>query len=222
MKLYLVWTGEYEDTTLVGIFQSKEKAEHYIKLHDEIDGAGVYCSGYYMTERVTDDEKIDLDDTVSKYYYARISCEGEDEGVIETDEDCDEFIRFLAPYTELTPETLNPALYTKIIEDMDRDVYETEEQYYMPVEKFVTGEDVIVHVFARPLQNEKKMLITDITVYSKNSYAEARRIVIEKYREFQEQVKNNPEAKKFYNCNLLYNENDPYGLTEIKDDDIWV
>ena len=41
MKLYLVWTGDYEDRTLVSIFQSKEKAEHFIKIYNEIDGAGI-------------------------------------------------------------------------------------------------------------------------------------------------------------------------------------
>lgn len=212
MKLYLVWTGEYEDRTLVSIFQSKEKAEHFIKIYNEIDGAGIYTDGYYYTERTTNDEEFDLTSTVSKYYYACIDCEADGDGILDTDEEWDDFIEFLKPHIELDVATIEPAQYEPILEKLELNVFETEDDYSVPIQKRITGKEVDINVRTRPLYTEKKVIVSDIIVYSRNSYAEARKIALQVYKEYLEKVRNNPEATEFYGQSLIYNADNPNGL----------
>ena len=156
MKLYLVWTGDYEDRILVSIFQSKEKAEHFIKIYNEIDGAGIYTDGYYYTERTTNDEELDLTSTVSKYYYACIDCEADGDGILDTDEEWDDFIEFLKPHLKLDVATIEPAQYEPILEKLELNVFEAENDYNVPIQKRITGKEVDINVRTRPLYTEKR------------------------------------------------------------------
>lgn len=58
MKLYTVWSGEYSDRCLHKIFQSKEKAQKYVEVCNQLyDGYG----DFYMCEYELADEKITND-----------------------------------------------------------------------------------------------------------------------------------------------------------------
>ena len=123
-----------------------------------------------------------------------------------------DFIEFLKPHIELDVATIEPAQYEPILEKLELNVFEVEDDYSVPIQKRITGKEVDINVRTRPLYTEKKVIVSDIIVYSRNSYAEARKIALQVYKEYLEKVRNNPEATEFYGQPLIYNADNPNGL----------
>lgn len=69
-KIYLVRYGEYSDQGVAGAFSTKEKAERYCEVHDKIDS---WNSPFWVCELTVDENEIQKDVTVKKYYEACIS-----------------------------------------------------------------------------------------------------------------------------------------------------
>ena len=72
-KVYIVRYGEYSDQGIAGVFSSKEKAEFYCKIQNEID----YCNmeSYWIDERILDEDEYSGDTEVATYYGASVYLE---------------------------------------------------------------------------------------------------------------------------------------------------
>lgn len=173
MKLYTVWSGEYSDRGMHAIFQSKEKAEKYAEVHEKING----YDGFYVIDYELADDGFDINTEVAKYYYAEINVDDywsydhtkllAKKGVIETDER-------MKDYRE------DEATWENEISDEDID------EYALPVSFGIYTKDVIIE--PRKLVDGT---IQDITVYSTKSYAHARKVAIEQYQIYTQQLLEN-------------------------------
>lgn len=72
-KVYIVRYGEYSDQGIAGVFSSKEKAEFYCKIQNEIDYC--YTEDYWVDERILDEGEYPADAKVVTYYGAAIYLE---------------------------------------------------------------------------------------------------------------------------------------------------
>ena len=70
-KVYVVRFGEYSDQGIAGVFSTKEKAEFYCKVQNEIDSW--YDDSYWVDEYVLDKGEIPEDAKVETYYIVCIS-----------------------------------------------------------------------------------------------------------------------------------------------------
>lgn len=83
---YGVWTGEYDDTHMVALFSTREKAEKYVEVSEKIDEYGL---PYWITAYTLDKCEISKDTQVRDYYVFGI-CISNDEFFGEYfDEICD-------------------------------------------------------------------------------------------------------------------------------------
>ena len=164
----------------------------------------VYQNGVYYIDSLQNAIDSKIDDGSGKH---------SDELYISIpDEEWDDFIEFLKPHLKLDVATIEPAQYEPILEKLELNVFEAENDYNVPIQKRITGKEVDINVRIRPLHTEKKVIVSDIIVYSRNSYAEARKIALQVYKEYLEKVRNNPEATEFYGHSLIYNADNPNGL----------
>ena len=70
-KVYIVRFGEYSNQGIAGVYSTKDKAQRYCDVHNEIEE----YTNYWIDERIVDDEEISPDTKVVKYYCACISIE---------------------------------------------------------------------------------------------------------------------------------------------------
>lgn len=190
MTIYTVWSGEYSDRCMSAVFQSKEKAEKYIEIHDKIDN--VWSDGYYIVEYEFDDDKIDLNSTPKKYYYAIVTMNdwvGENgeiidkAGDVETD---DSWRAFMHDYLIESVEDLKPSVYNQKVIDLGENPETVEEDYGAPVEWRLDDRDSFVdidysHTFDTETQESITTGIYSIQGYSAISYAHARKIALDEY-----------------------------------------
>ena len=73
MKVYIVRYGEYSDQGIAGVFSTKEKAEKYCDVHNEISS----YDDYWIDDRELDEDEISLDAKVAHYYEVEIMLEDE-------------------------------------------------------------------------------------------------------------------------------------------------
>ena len=66
MKIYVITAGEYSDYHIVAVTTDKEKAENFVKLHN--DSKRFYYDDAYVEEYDTDDFDIAIDDCNAKYF----------------------------------------------------------------------------------------------------------------------------------------------------------
>ena len=69
-KVYGVRYGEYSGQGIAGVFSSKEKAEFYCKIQNEIENC--YCEDYWVDEYTLDEDVYPEDTKVVTYYGAAI------------------------------------------------------------------------------------------------------------------------------------------------------
>lgn len=176
MKLYTVWSGEYSDVCLHAIFQSKEKAQKYIEVYNALEE----YEDYYMREYELADNNFNINTEVSRYYYASICCVDntyEKAGDIETDWCWDSFME---EYGIESYEELDPKKYGPLLSNVGREIIDTEELYNVSTMKKIGNKDVIIEKFSGSNG------LDSIYVYSKKSYAHARKIAIEQFQIWQQ------------------------------------
>lgn len=189
MKLYTVWSGEYSDRGMHAIFQSKEKAEKYVEVHDKLNGS--FYDNHYIIEYELEDDKFDINTEVNKYYMCNMEfvdlwnsdhsyqlCR---KGEITTDEYWEDF---MAEYNITDYDKLSKKGYEEIIEKYFttlEDIYACEEDKYTSTELLADKRQTIVNYQYSPINGDQ---ITGVTVYSLESYSVARKICIEKYQIF--------------------------------------
>lgn len=180
MKLYTVWSGEYSDRCLHKIFQSKEKAQKYVEVCNQLyDGYG----DFYMCEYELADEKFNINTQVNKYYFASIICTPYDEtdaevkaGDIETDWMWKELMEDLEikDFSEL-----DPKLYLPKLNKIGRD----ETNYNLSITNDIDSREFIINKITK--YNDPNV-IQNITVYTTHGYHIARKIAIEQYQIWQQ------------------------------------
>lgn len=216
MTLYTVWSGEYSDRSMNAVFQSKEKAEKYVQLQEKMRS----YEDYSICEYEFYDDKVQFTDEVRRYYYAIIECTGSkhDKGYISTDENWEDFIEYLAPYKKLDYDSLSPSNYKDVIESNHDNVADIEDQFFITAEDRVYKGDneTIIEPCVYPNNEEKKVYLHHIIVYSTESYSKARKIAIEQYQIYtQQMLETDGQLESFRGVSLKYNEEDPWGL-ELK------
>ena len=72
-KVYIVRYGECSDQGIAGVYSSKEKAEFYCKIQNEIESC--YCENYWVDERILDEDAYPEGTKVATYYGAAIYLE---------------------------------------------------------------------------------------------------------------------------------------------------
>jgi len=185
MKVYTVWSGEYSDRGMYAVFLDKEKAEKYAEVYTKLDG----YDDYWVVEYETEDDKFNINTEVTKYYYCTIRCKdyinsyGETlhhAGDIETDELWD---GFMSHFNIQSYEDIIPKNYTSLVLEEYKDITDAEEDYCCTVENQACIEETII----KPYKAYNSDDIMDITVYSRESYAKARKIAIEQYQIYTQQ-----------------------------------
>ena len=71
-KVYVVRYGEYSDQGIAGVFSTKEKAERYCKVQNEIDEE-LYYGNFWVSEYTLDKHEVPSDVEVATYYTTCIS-----------------------------------------------------------------------------------------------------------------------------------------------------
>lgn len=66
MKIYVITAGEYSDYHIVAVTTDKEKADNFVKIHNE--SKRFYYDDAYVEEYDTDDFDIAVDDHNAKYF----------------------------------------------------------------------------------------------------------------------------------------------------------
>ena len=107
-KVYIVRYGECSDQGIAGVFSSKEKAEFYCKIQNEIDNC--YTEDYWVDERILDEGEYPVDARVATYYEVSIYLEDHwnfdrkilfgKKGYFTLDEDEDEIVGDKRIYTK--------------------------------------------------------------------------------------------------------------------------
>ena len=72
-KVYVVRYGEYSGQGIAGVFSSKERAEFYCKIQNEIENC--YIEDYWVDEYILDEDVYPEDTKVATYYGAAIYLE---------------------------------------------------------------------------------------------------------------------------------------------------
>lgn len=173
MKIYEVWSGEYEDRCLLGTFLSKEKAEKLIELENQLDR----LDDYYLVEEETMDDQINLDDEVNKYYY---TCYNLIHKRNETDWCWEQFKKDF----NLVDDQLTPEIYEELLHE---EVDEVEDNYGVSTTRLIGKDPYIVTytynldgTYIESVQEFKgKEGLIKIEVKSKKSYVEAKNILRE-------------------------------------------
>ena len=173
MKIYEVWSGEYEDKCLLGTFLSKEKAKKLIELENQLDR----LDDYYLVEEETMDDQINLDDEVNKYYY---TCYNLIHKRNETDWCWEQFKKDF----NLVDDQLTPEIYEELLHE---EVDEVEDNYGVSTTRLIGKDPYIVtytynldETYIESVQEFKgKEGLIKIEVKSKKSYVEAKNILRE-------------------------------------------
>ena len=71
MKIYVITAGEYSDYHIVAVTKDKEKADNFVKVHN--DSKRFYYDDAYVEEYDTDDFDIAIDDCNAKYFKVFVS-----------------------------------------------------------------------------------------------------------------------------------------------------
>ena len=66
-KVYVVRYGEYSDQGIAGVFSTKEKAERYCKVQNEID-EGLYYDNFWVSEYTLDKHEVSPNVEIATYY----------------------------------------------------------------------------------------------------------------------------------------------------------
>lgn len=66
MKIYVITAGEYSDYHIVAVTTDKEKADNFVKVHN--DSKRFYYDDAYVEEYDTDDFDIAINDRNGKYF----------------------------------------------------------------------------------------------------------------------------------------------------------
>lgn len=69
-KIYLVRYGEYSDQGIAGAFSTKEKAEHYCKIHNDMEDWG---GDHWVDEYILDEHELSKEAKVVTYYNVCVS-----------------------------------------------------------------------------------------------------------------------------------------------------
>ena len=65
-KVYIVRFGEYSNQGIAGVYSTKDKAQRYCDVHNEIEE----YTNYWIDERIVDENEISPNTKVVKYYCA--------------------------------------------------------------------------------------------------------------------------------------------------------
>ena len=174
MKIYEVWSGEYEDRCLLGTFLNKEKAEKLIELENQLNYRLDDC---YLVEEETMDDQINLDDDVNKYYY---TCYSLIHKRNETDWCWEQFKKDF----NLTDDQLTPEIYEELL---NGELDEVEDNYWVSTTRLIGKDTYIVTytynfdgTYVESVQEFKgKEGLIEIEVKSRKSYVEAKTILNE-------------------------------------------
>ena len=74
-KVYVVRYGEYSDQGISGVFSTREKAEKYCKIYNEIEDS--WCGDYWVDEYELDEDEIKGDPKIVTYYCMDVQLEDE-------------------------------------------------------------------------------------------------------------------------------------------------
>ena len=66
-KVYVVRYGEYSDQGIAGVFSTKEKAERYCKVQNEID-EGLYYDNFWVSGYTLDKHEVSPNVEIATYY----------------------------------------------------------------------------------------------------------------------------------------------------------
>lgn len=158
MKVYIVMSSSDDgyESCLSKVFLNEQKADKYIEIQNEIDKP---YYNYYKLEQETYDEQVDLETKTSEYYEYYF---GTDENDKITEEDLQGFLCLNEEeYNKLTPEEKKQ----KLVECNHPDNRWSNDQE--KVVKIDEGDTMI------------KRESYGVTVYSKNSFEEARNIALD-------------------------------------------
>lgn len=70
MKIYVITAGEYSDYRIVCVFTDKDKAEHFVNLHNDYASKYSWADEYEIEEYDSKDEEYSIDDAGLMYSYA--------------------------------------------------------------------------------------------------------------------------------------------------------
>lgn len=188
MTIYAVYVGEWDDTTLCGLFQSKEKAEKYCEIQKQLQlNDGCSYDNYYIEEYEFSDDKVNLDDEVHPYWYSGIYCKDVYNANGELLEKAG------VPWTDWMLEELLGDFNEKCVDDLDFTKYdhtknltlvELEERYMLPIENMVSKQESFV-VCRHEMQDDVELdEIYEILGYSRISIQHARQIALEAYNNY--------------------------------------
>jgi hypothetical protein len=170
---------------MYAVFLDEEKAEKYAEVHSKLDG----YDDYWVVEYETEDDKFDMNTEVNKYYSCTIRCKDwtdgngnvlQHAGEIESDELWESF---MAHFNIKRFEDLSPKKYGPLVEYEYSSIDKAEEDYCCTIENQASNEETIISPFKAHNSDD----LIDITVYSRESYAKARKIAIEQYQIFTQQ-----------------------------------
>lgn len=104
MKVYVITAGEYSDYHIVTVTTDKEKADNFVKVHN--DSKCFYYDDAYVEEYDTDDFDIDVTDRNAKYFKVIANWDYEKDC---NDIECDEIdsLEYLADKNSLQHYTLS-------------------------------------------------------------------------------------------------------------------
>lgn len=188
MTLYTVWSGEYSDRTMNAVFKSKEKAEKYVEIHNQLDN----YDDHYIIEYEFSDDKIDMDSTVTEYYSASVCCNDrwnydntvllEKEGTITTDWMWSEFMEEfeIDDFDKLNP---NKELADHLLLEFGKVLEDVVEEYSL-TDKHIDHGETFVDYERFKRGNDEEETLWNITVYSKLGYGHARKIALDKYYQY--------------------------------------
>lgn len=190
MKIYTVWSGEYEDKFMAAVFLDEKKAEKYAQVQTELNP----LDDYWVLDYETQDEKFDINTTVYKFYYATIPLFDrwnddntvcwEKAGEVETDELWDGFMEYLGIESY---EDLDPNKYGPIIEKLgNTSISALEDDYVVTYENSTDSRTSYVNYNSG--YNEEPY---SIVAYSQLGYYHARKLALDEYYKWKSQQEEN-------------------------------